>query len=514
VALVDRPSGAVRGAGGLAAGSVSAARGGALLSLAFIAVGLGNYAFTLGLARLLAPDAFGVAMLVQSFLLSASWFAASCFPWSTARRLSGLADRREQASFLRGALAGNLVLATTLAALLLVALAAGWLKLGSQPGAPVVLGAAACSMLGLSAASKGGLQGILRLSSVAAANILEVVTKLAVGLALSAAGFGAVGAVAGILAGTVAATMFTLAALGRNQLLRTRGWPSWQFYAETLPVFAAMGGLAVLTSLDVFAIKVLSPASTSNTTVALYQVAVTLARIPYFFGSAVTTAVFPHIARHRTEPALRTLYLRKALLYLLTFLTPVGLTFLLVPESALLFFFPVTYLPAAPALRVLSMGGVALSVASVLTGSLQAAGLLKAAALAAAGAVASEVLLLGVVIPLSLARGQGTLLVATAAVFDTVMVLLVVLLLVVATRRFFEWRLRPRAALGLAVAALAFSTVLSLIPHQGRGQLIGAVSLALAVYALFVVALGVLSKGDLATLLSGVTPSRKVAPRA
>ena len=99
-----------------------------LLSLAFVAVGLGNYAFTLGLAHLLAPDAFGVAMLVQSFLLFASWFASSGFPWSTARRMSGLADRGEQASVLRGALYGNLILATVLGALLLASLALGTLK--------------------------------------------------------------------------------------------------------------------------------------------------------------------------------------------------------------------------------------------------------------------------------------------------------------------------------------------------------------------------------------------------
>ena len=492
---------------------MSAARGGALLSLAFVAVGLGNYAFTLGLAHLLAPDAFGLAMLVQSFLLFASWFASSGFPWSTARRMGGLADRSERASVLRGALLGNLILTTALGALLIASLAMGTLKLGNQPGTPVVLGAAACSLLGLSAAGKGGLQGILNLTSVAAANLLEVATKLAVGLVLAATGFGAVGAAAGILSGTAAASLFTLAALRRHHLLGARNWPSWHFYAETLPVFAAMGGLALLTSLDVFAVKVLSPVSTSNTAVALYQVAVTIARIPYFFGSAITTAIFPHIARNRAEPALCALYLRKAVLYVLTFLTPVGLTFFLAPRSALLFFFPASYLPAAPALRVLSLGGVAMAVAAVLMGALQAAGMLKAAALSAAGAVAVELVFLAVAIPLSLSKGQGVMLVATAAVFDTVMVLLVSLLLVVAARRFFRWRPRPRAVLALAVAAAAFAAVFTLMPHDGRIQLVLAVAIAFAVYALFVVALGVLSKGDLATL-KGLGPRRRAAPQA
>jgi O-antigen/teichoic acid export membrane protein len=340
-----------------------------------------------------------------------------------------------------------------------------------------------------------------------------VAAKVAVGLVLAAAGFGAVGAALGILSGTAAASLFTLVTLRRHRLLGARAWPNWRFYAETLPVFAAMGGLALLTSLDVFAIKVLSPVSTSNTALGLYQVAVTIARIPYFFGSAITTAIFPHIARNRDKPAVCALYLRKAVLYLLTFLTPVGLTFFLAPKSALLFFFPASYLPAASALRVLSLGGVAMAVAAVLIGALQAAGMLKAASLSAAAAVAVEVVFLAAAIPLSLTRGQGVMLVATAAVFDTVMVLLVSLLLVVAARQFFRWRPRPRAALALAVAAAAFAAVFKLMPHEGRIQLMVAVSAALAVYALFVFALGVLSRGDLATLRSGLGPRRRAAPQ-
>jgi hypothetical protein len=105
------------------------------------------------------------------------------------------------------------------------------------------------------------------------------------------------------------------------------------------------------------------------------------------------------------------------------------------------------------------------------------------------------------------------MLVATAAVFDTVMVLLVSLLLVVAARQFFRWRPRPRAALALAVAAAAFAAVFKLMPHEGRIQLMVAVSAALAVYALFVFALGVLSRGDLATLRSGLGPRRRAAPQ-
>jgi hypothetical protein len=98
-------------------------------------MGLSNYAFTLALAHLLTPDVFGVATVVQSFLLFASWMIGAGLPWTAARRLSVLERPREQAAVLRDALLGNLALGTVLSVILLACLAAGLLKLRSQPAA-------------------------------------------------------------------------------------------------------------------------------------------------------------------------------------------------------------------------------------------------------------------------------------------------------------------------------------------------------------------------------------------
>jgi hypothetical protein len=154
-----------------------------------------------------------------------------------------------------------------------------------------------------------------------------------------------------------------------------------------------------------------------------------------------------------------------------------------------------------------------MAAAVLLMGALQAAGLLRSGALAAAAAVAVELGLLPAAIPLAVPRGPETLLVATACAFDAVMLLLVVLLLAVARARFFRWRPRPRTAAALAVSAAAFAAVLAVLPHQGRLQLVLAVSLAFAVYAASVVGLGVLSSGDLATLRSGLALRRPAALR-
>ena len=224
-------------------------------------------------------------------------------------------------------------------------------------------------------------------------------------------------------------------------------------------MFCAMAGMALLASLDVFAVKVLSPLSASNSNAAVYQVAVTLARVPYFLGTAVTAAVFPYLARHQTDGAIASFYLRKALFYLVTVLTPVGLTFLLAPASTVFSFFPAAYGSAAPVLQTLSIGGVALAVASVLVGAFQAVGLARLAAGITAGAIAVELGLLSIVFPLFLPRGTEALLGGTAAVFDAVALTLAGTLLVVARRRFFNWRPRPRGGIGLFLSACAFSAL-------------------------------------------------------
>jgi hypothetical protein len=51
--------------------------------------------------------------------------------------------------------------------------------------------------------------------------------------------------------------------------------------------------------------------------------------------------------------------------------------------------------------------------------------------------------------------------------------------------------------------------VLELLPHEGAAQLITAVSVAGAVYCILLVALGVLSKGDLDSFWYGVGLRRR-----
>jgi len=487
--------------------TTSAARGSGVLAAAFLVVGAGNYAFTLATAHIIARTDYGVLALAQSFLFFTAWFTASGFPWTATRRLSGNADKAQRAAVLRGAMVGNLILASLLGLVLLLLTATGAFKLGGESATPVVLAAVTCSLSGVNTVARGGLQGLFRFRTVAFTNLLETTVKIGLGVTLAAAGWGATGAAVGILVGMVVSTLYSLWSLRSLPLLKTRGFGGWSLVRETVPLFVGTAGMALLTSVDLFAVKLLSPASGSNDNAALYQASVTLARIPYFFASAMTTAVFPHVARLRDDAESAALYVRKGILFLLTLLTPLSLVMIAEPHDVLQLFLPASYVSAAPALRTIAIGTTFLALSTFLVGALQASGRDRLPALLALGAVVVEVVLLAVLIPIGVSHGGAGPLVAAGAAFDVAAVGVGLTLLATAYWQ-FRWPLRPRGPIAYALACAALVLVLEVLPHEGRIALVAASVAGGVAYAAVAVVLGLLSRGDLRTLRAALPLSR------
>jgi O-antigen/teichoic acid export membrane protein len=488
----------------------SVARGSAVLSFASLVVGVGNYAFSVALAYAVSPSGYGIVALVQGFLLFAAWFTTAGFPWTVARRLSQTQDADARAAALRGALLGNLVVASLLAAALLVLLVTGALRLSGESAVPLLLAALACSVAGVNAAAKGGLQGLFRFGTVAAINIVEIAVKLGVGLSLGFAGLGPTGAALGILAGLIVATLLSLAALRDLPLWHAPGRWGGKLVRETLPLFAGTAGMALIASLDLFGVKVLTPVDRSNELTALYQSAVTLGRIPYFFAFALTTAVFPHIARLARDRAASGLYVRKGVLFIVALLAPISLVLVAVPEATLHSFYPAQYAEAAPVLRLTAVGTIFLALATFLIGSLQAVGRDRLPAGVVAGAVALEIVGLVVSVPMGVRHGGNGPLLAAGATFMGV-TMLAATVLYLACWRIFAWRPRLRGVIVFMFAAAADALVVIAIPHNSRVGLAVAVIAGGAAYALVVVGLGLLSPRDLRALRDGVRGSVRQA---
>lgn len=483
-----------------------------MLAAAFLVVGAGNYAFTLATAHIIARTDYGVLALATSFLFFTAWFTGSGYPWTATRRLSGETDMARRAAVLRGAMIGNLTVATLLALVLLLLTFTGAFKLAGESAAPVILAAATCSLSGINTVLRGGLQGLFRFRTVAYANIIETSVKIALGVALAAAGWGATGAAMGILIGMAMSTLYSLWSLRQVPFLRTRGFGGWSLVRETIPLFLGTAGMALMTSVDLFGVKLLSPVSGSNDNAALYQASVTLARIPYFFASAMTTAVFPHVARLRHDAESAALYVRKGILFLVTLLTPMSLVMVAEPDDVLKLFLPATYADADTALRTIAVGTTFLALATFLVGVLQAAGRDRMPALLALGAVAVEIVLLAVLIPIGVQHGGSWPLVAAGTAFDTAAVGVGLTLLATAWWQ-FRWNIRWRGPVVFVVSCAALVTVLEVMPHEGRIPIIVASVAGGAVYAVVAVVFGLLSPGDLRTLRAAMPLSRRRAPR-
>ena len=474
------------------------ARGTAVLSAAFVVVGGANYAFTIAMAHLLSPAGFGVLAVVQTFLLFAAWFTSAGLPWAAARRLAREGSTMEATAALRGALVGYVVLASMLAAVLVLLLALGRLQLDRQSATPVLLAAVACSLTGFNAAAKGGLQGLLRLRWLGTAALAEVGVKLGLGTALAAIGLGATGAALGILAGMLAGACVCLAGLAGLPRARGAGLGGFRLLREGLPLFVATAATAALASIDIFAVKLLFPAATSNTAAGVYQASATLARIPYFLSSALTLAVFPLIVRAAGDRGLARSYVRKGVLWLVALVAPVSVVLLSNPSAALALFYPAGYTRGVVALRLLAAGTPFLALSGLLVGVLQAMGRVRLPAAMASAAVVLEVVGLGLGVPAAAARSPQAGIAAAAAAFTASNVLLAVVLGVQVARA-SGWHPRLRGTAAFAAACLAMAAVVALPDVRGIA-FVAVVAVGGLVYAGLIRALGVITAADLDTI--------------
>ena len=490
--------------------TVSAGRGSVILAAAYVSVGAGNYLFTLVVARLLSLPEYGVVGLVQGFMLASAWLTQAGFPMTATRRLAASSHVEERAAVLRTCLVGNLVIAAALGGTLVILLATGALKLNGESAAPIFLAAAACSVMGTGQAARGALQGLFRFGSVAIAGMIETGLKLALGVGLTAAGLGPAGAVLGILVGLAVSTVYAMwmlrdipkhqrQALGR----RFKRYMTLAIVSDSLPMFVGFAGVAMLTTVDLFALKILDAPARSKVDAGLYSGAVIIARLPVFCAAAMAAAVFPYIARARNDIEASRLYVRKGVLYILALLTPFSLAMAVAPETVLRLFLKADFAAAAPALRILACGTILLSLCDFLLGAILAISARWLPSTLTALAVVFELVLLIVGINLATRHGTAVMLQVTALGFDCACAVSALVLWILALRR-FKWRPRWRGAPAYVAASASFSAVAAVLPHEGFVSLVIACALGSVAYVIVVLLGGLLSRGDVSTLVAAL----------
>ncbi|WP_291423292.1 oligosaccharide flippase family protein [Deinococcus sp.] len=363
---------------------------------AFGASSVANYAFSLLMGRLLLPGDFGQLAFVQTLLLIAGLVLESGVPWALARVLvdAGPAQRRR---LIRGAAVSNLGIGLLMALALVGLFLLGPLARGLESWNVTLLAALSLPLIAVVGVLRGAAQGSEAFTALALISASEVVGKAVVGTLLVVLGLGIAGAVGGFVAGALLSVGLGALTLGRRGLLSWRGKVEHLPRRSTAPMFGALLGGALLLNLDLMLLKVLPGGG--RTVTGQYQAASVLANAPYFLASSVVVPLaFTQFSRAgrlaNTREALRGVIRQAAL-----FVVPLLLLLIVVARPLLRLLFPASYGNAVELLQVRSVGIGLLVLATLLSSAFQATGAAGRASYLLFWAVATEAVLLVLLVP-------------------------------------------------------------------------------------------------------------------
>ncbi|MEA3201544.1 MAG: hypothetical protein QOE90_2972 [Thermoplasmata archaeon] len=461
---------------------------------------------------MLSPADYGTLGVATTYFLLLSFFVASGFPMSIAKFLAeGQAPPK---GLVRFAMLGNLLVAAVVVSLFLGLTFYGPLSPGPGYGRVVVAVGLAVMLLAAGSTLQFALQGRMRFQSFAWLHASKSINKLLVGAALVLLGFGVWGAVGGLVFGgafLIAGSLWALRRAGHDPReegeldVATRR----RFLRYTAAVFAGSFALTLLMSLDLLAVKYLTPRDTSDLAAASYQAATILTKAPLWAVLAAMSVLFPLLSRAaQRDPREATGLVRRSLRWTLLALAPVSLLLFLFPDRALALVFPAHYQSAAATLAASAPGMAALALCLVLTRALQATNRARAPGAYLAVCVGIQVALLAALVPRFGPVG--------AAWATTIACAFGAALALQACARPFRLRLRARDATALAASlALLAAAVWAMEPlARSRLGLLAAFGVGLAAYVAAIVSLRLVTRAELHAVLRRLPLARRLAAPA
>ena len=281
--------------GGSTADGKQLAAGGAVLGIAMIGANGGNYLLNVFLGRWLTPPEFADANLMVTIMLLVTAIAISL--QLIAARFTGIhaiKGNDDQIGSLATWLERRAMIAGGSVGILLIA-GAGVLSEFFNSASPwpfVILGAGMPFYL-IQAVGRGVLQGRLRFGALAATFVVEMLTRVILGIALVAAGFGVVGA-------TVALTASFIATWLHVRILQNEtvgGAPSAGAVRDLViyaaPVGVLLLGQIIINNGDVLIAKRFLDPETAG----VYAAVALVGRAVFFLSWSVATTLFPAAAQ-------------------------------------------------------------------------------------------------------------------------------------------------------------------------------------------------------------------------
>lgn len=332
-----------------------------------------SYCIYLGLGRILGPAEFGIYGIVTSFISILTIVLASGPQQAVAKFVAE--DCNASQVIKKGVLRLQLIFGAAIFSLCFVM--AGPLSLllndPSLKGYVRVV-SFVCLFHPLSAVFLGMLIGLRRYGTQAIMDSLYSLFRMALILGFAFFSASALSALWGFVISTVAFSLILYLLWGRNGSEGRFEWKSFLQFVLPFTLFILVTNLIL--NIDLLMLKALSPPSLSNLYSGYYTAATTLARIPYFFTSALSLVILPLISQATSlkdhESTKR--YVESSLRYTLILL--VLLSFIISPTAKGLveFLYSRDYLPASESLSILVFGIAFFSLFFILTTIVSAAG--------------------------------------------------------------------------------------------------------------------------------------------
>jgi O-antigen/teichoic acid export membrane protein len=279
-----------------------------LLTAATLVASGVNYLLNLLLARWMTPSEFGDANLIVTVMLGLTAVAVA-LQLLAARRIS-TTDTAGADVHRRRLLRRAWAVGVAVAAVMTIASPFLQRMTSSASAVPFVLLAVGLPCYLAQAVERGVLQGQLRFGSLSATLVVEAVTRIGIAIGLVAAGFGVIGATAGITASFVASwwcgrtcVVDRSAESARtdpttdptppmHHAASTSGSESTERLATQATMLLLVGQI-VINNGDVVLAKSLFDADTAG----VYSVVALIGRAVFFLSWSVVTAAFPHVSR-------------------------------------------------------------------------------------------------------------------------------------------------------------------------------------------------------------------------
>jgi len=346
------------------------AKGSAIIFIATVITAILEYVYQVSMARFLSPNIFGILSVSLSIFWISAIILTSGVKISMAKFIAeDTNDGRVSSYLLNGALAQLILAAAFIIILLLVSLFVLLTTKYADLAMPLAVVSAILIPYTFFEISGATLQGLERMRGLGSIISLERGVKLAAAIFLVFLGYELFGALFAIFFSSLIAALFGFWML-RRYILTSRFDPDKEVMKKILffsiPTAMITIFFTILLRSDVILLKFLLPQDTANIKAGYYTGSAVLARLIFYFSSAVPIALLPVVSSMHEKSGFELKDARKFIPLIIIVFVLINLLYLAFGYDLVETFFPPDYLKSAYVLPYLAFGISILSIDNII----------------------------------------------------------------------------------------------------------------------------------------------------